>query len=145
MRRNALTSLNVASALFAMVLWPGVLAASTFKFEPVSSTSLGLWENNKPVLVYNHGVIKREGVPANRYRSTYVHPLYGVDGEVLTDDFPKDHYHHRGLFWAWPHVQVGDQHYDLWMLQGIEQRFVRWLARTNAEGCALLGVENGWY
>ncbi|MBM3881560.1 MAG: hypothetical protein FJ387_17855 [Verrucomicrobia bacterium] len=116
-----------------------------FRFAPVNDTSLGLWEADRPVLVYNHGVIRREGVPENRQRSTYVHPLYGLDGEVLTDDFPKDHYHHRGLFWAWPHVNIEGQHYDLWMLTGIRHQFERWSARTVGPDHALLGVENGWY
>ncbi len=46
---------------------------------------------------------------AGRYeRSNYIHPLYGLDGEILTEDFPQDHYHHRGVFWAWHQVLVGD-------------------------------------
>jgi hypothetical protein len=120
-------------------------ASGSFRFDNVSQNSLGLWEGSRPVLVYNHGIIRKEGVPADRARSSYIHPLYGLDGEVLTDDFPKDHYHHRGLFWSWPHVQVGDQQYDLWMLKGIEHRFQRWLANEGGAGPAVLGIENGWY
>jgi hypothetical protein len=119
-------------------------AADSFRFTNITSKSLALFEGERPVFVYNHGILHRPGVPADRARGTYVHPLYGLDGEVLTDDFPKDHYHHRGLFWAWPHVRLGDQHYDLWMLQGIEQRFERWLERE-AGARATLGVENGWF
>lgn len=132
-----------------LVAWgPGLWAAEAgggFRFTTVTERSLGLYEGARPVFVYNHGIIQRAGVPADRARSTYIHPLYGLDGEVLTDDFPKDHYHHRGLFWAWPHVRVGGRHYDLWMLKGIEQRFERWLAREGDAGGATLGVENGWY
>ncbi|MEW6159993.1 MAG: DUF6807 family protein [Verrucomicrobiota bacterium] len=111
----------------------------------MSSDSLGLFEGETPVFVYNHGKVTRPGVPADRARSTYIHPIYGLDGEVLTDDFPRDHRHHRGLFWAWPHVQMGGKSYDLWMLHGMEQRFSRWLARETALGQAKLGVENGWH
>jgi hypothetical protein len=118
---------------------------AAFQFADASPDSLRLSEGTRPVLVYNHGVLRKAGVPADRARSTYVHPLFGLDGEVLTDDFPKDHYHHRGLFWAWPHVRVGANHYDLWMLNGIAQRFERWLARDAGPGGAVLGVENGWY
>jgi len=39
--------------------------------------------------------------------SNYFHPLYGLDGEVLTQDFPKDHPHHHGIFWAWHQLLVG--------------------------------------
>lgn len=126
---------------------PTLLAADAagFRFAAVNDKSLGLWEGAAPVLVYNHGVITKPGVPADRARSSYVHPLYGLDGEVLTDDFPKDHYHHRGLFWSWPHVKIGDQHYDLWMLKGIRHEFERWLAKDATAQGATLGVENGWF
>ena len=120
-------------------------APVAFRFAAASTNSLRVSEGKRPVLVYNHGVLLKDGVPADRARSTYVHPLFGLDGEVLTDDFPQDHYHHRGLFWAWPHVRVGTNHYDLWLIKGIEQRFERWLAREAGPGGAVLGVENGWY
>jgi hypothetical protein len=121
-------------------------SVSSFRFAGVDPQSLGLYERNQPVFVYRHGVIRRDGVPADRARSTYLHPLYGLDGEVLTDDFPADHHHHRGLFWAWPHVGVGGKNYDLWALSGVEQRFERWLHRPEISvAAAVLGVENGWY
>ena len=121
-------------------------AADSFRFTNVTDKSIALFEGARPVFVYNHGVIQPPaGEPADRARSSYVHPLYGLDGEVLTDDFPKDHYHHRGLFWSWPHVRIGDRHYDLWMLKGIEHRFERWLAREASATNATLGAENGWF
>ncbi len=139
---------KILSLLFIAAVLPVTLlnAADSFRFTNTTDKSLALFEGGRPVFVYNHGVIQPPaGVPADRARSSYVHPLYGLDGEVLTDDFPKDHYHHRGLFWAWPHVRIGDQHYDLWMLKGIEHRFERWLAREAGTAGATLGVENGWY
>jgi len=116
-----------------------------FRFADVSDKSLGLWEGDKPVFVYNHGVISKAGVPEDRARSSYVHPLYGLDGEVLTDDFPKDHYHHRGLFWAWPHVKIGDKECSLWDLKGIRHQFERWIEKEASAKGAVLAVENGWY
>ena len=126
-----------------LVLEPA--GATGFRFAPVDDGALGLWDGDRPVLVYNHGVRAKAGVPDDRRRSSYVHPLYGLDGEVLTDDFPKDHYHHRGLFWAWPHVRIGPKEYDLWMLKGIRQQFERWTQRKADRGTAVLGAENGWY
>ncbi len=85
-------------------------------------------------------------MPSSYDRSSYVHPIHGLDGEVLTDDFPADHRHHHGLFWTWPHVVVDGKDYDLWLGgKGIEQRFERWLARESGTAAAVLGVENGWY
>lgn len=39
-------------------------------------------------------------------RSNYIHPLYDLDGNIITEDFPEDHKHHRGIFWAWHQVLV---------------------------------------
>lgn len=118
---------------------------SAFRLASLDEKSLGLWERDRPVFVYNHGVMSREGVPPDRNRSSYVHPVYGLDGEVLTDDFPEDHYHHRGLFWAWPHVRIAGEKVDLWLISGIRHVFERWLIRRTGSAAAVLAVENGWY
>lgn len=134
------------AVLLAMGLAQSILAEDPgFRFAEVNEKSLGLWEGEKKVFVYNHGILLKEGVPEDRARSTYLHPIYGLDGEVLTDDFPKDHYHHRGLFWAWPHVKIGDQDLSLWAIQGIHQRFVKWGDREATATRAVLNVENGWF
>ena len=151
----ALLGRRATCAAFSIVALPCVLVVGcraaksptrlAFHFVDVSDKSLGLWEGSKPVLVYNHGVMSKAGVPADRARSSYVHPLYGLNGEVLTDDFPKDHYHHRGLFWAWPHVKIGDKEYSLWDLRGIRHQFERWIEKDASAKGAALAVENGWY
>jgi len=121
---------------------------SSFKLVDANDRTLQITEQDKPVLAYNYGTITGENVPENdrrRLRACYVHPVWGLDGEVLTDDFPKDHYHHHGAFWAWPHVTVDGKEYDLWTNAGIEQRFVRWLHREVGPVAAVIGVENGWF
>lgn len=132
-------------ALAAAVAKPAASTEKGFRFAEVNEKSIGLWEGPKPVLVYNHGLISKAGVPPDRARSSYVHPLYGLDGEVLTDDFPPDHFHHRGLFWAWPHVKVRDREYSLWDLRGIRHQFERWLEKEATPEGSTLGIENGWY
>jgi len=120
-------------------------AAPLFRFADIDGKSLGLWEGERPVLAYNHGMMSKPGVPADRTRSSYVHPIYGPEGEVLTDDFPADHYHHRGMFWAWPHIRIGGKEYNLWMFRDIQQRFERWLVRRAGRAAAVLAIESGWY
>ena len=117
-----------------------------FRFEAVDGRSLKLLEGDRPVLVYNHGQIANEKVPKARPRGAYVHPVYGLDGEVLTDDFPADHVNHRGLYWAWPHVKIGDAELDSWNVKpGLETRFIKWTQRATRPDGAALGVENGWF
>lgn len=119
---------------------------TAFRFAPVDEKSLALYQGDRPVMVYNHGVLLKKGVPASFARSSYVHPIYGPDGEVITDDFPADHFHHRGLFWAWPHVKIGGKEYDNWAVKpGLATRFEKWLAREAGPSQAVLGVQNGWY
>jgi len=119
-----------------------------FRFEENNDTTIQLLDADQPVLAYNHGVITREDIPETdrrRRRACYIHPVWGLNGEVLTDDFPRDHYHHHGIFWTWPHVQIDGQEYDLWADRGIEQRFVRWICREAGPAAAVLAVENGWF
>jgi hypothetical protein len=120
-------------------------AKSPFAFRAVSRDSLELSENGRAVFVYNHGMMLPPGVPEQFRRSTYVHPVFAPDGTLLSDDFPKDHYHHRGIFWAWRVVKHGGETHDLWTIEGVHQRFVRWIARDAATRSARLAVENGWF
>lgn len=122
-----------------------LLAAGPFTFEEISPASLALKENGKPVFVYNHGMMSKEGVPETRNRCCYLHPVYTPGGTVLTDDFPRDHYHHRGISWMWPVVKVDGAEFDLWAIKGIRHQFVRWVAREAGPQSARLAVENGWF
>ena len=116
-----------------------------FRFERAEGKYLHLFEGEKPVLTYNYGMLLKEGVPEDRRRSCYIHPVYGLDGEVLTDDFPADHLHHRGLCWVWPRVIVGGKEYDLWDIRGIEQRFERWGGEHVSPKSAVFSADAGWY
>ena len=58
-------------------------------------------------------------------RCNYIHPLYGIDNSRLTEDFPSDHLHHRGVFWAWHQVLIDNQPVsDGWELKSFEQKVV---------------------
>ena len=105
---------------------------------------LRLLDGQQPVFAYNYGKQLREGVPERYRRSTYVHPIWDLSGTVITDDFPDDHYHHRGLSWMWPRVKVGDKTYSLWHLQGVQQIFQEWMAQDVGPVCATIGVRNAW-
>jgi hypothetical protein len=119
--------------------------APAFTFTDEDRMRLTLSEGNAPVFSYVYGMNLKEGVPEDRRRSSYIHPVHGLDSEVLSDDFPEDHYHHRGIFWTWPQVFVGGEKYSLWDIRGIYQRFESWLCRQSGPVFARLGVQNGWY
>jgi hypothetical protein len=131
----------------AMLVAAGCTAPlqSPFQFNEISGASLEVAEGGKPVLVYNHGMMLAEGVDAKYRRSSYVHPVYAPDGTVLTDDFPADHAHHRGICWTWPEVTVNGRTHDVWAVQGMHQRFGQWVRRELRPTRAIIAVENGWY
>jgi hypothetical protein len=88
----------------------------TLSFEKTES-HLILWENGRVALVYNDGVVEPAGEGVAR--NGYIHPLYGLDGDILTDDFPADHLHHRGVFFGWPTMTVMGEQVDIWHLRGL--------------------------
>ena len=130
---------------FFVITRPAESVAPAFTFADENGLQLTVSESGKPVLSYTYGMNLKQGVPEDRRRSSYFHPVYGLDGEVLSDDFPEDHYHHRGIFWTWPQVFVGGERYSLWDIRGIYQRFESWLCRQSGPVFARLGVQNGWY
>ncbi|MGL4941950.1 MAG: DUF6807 family protein [Thermoguttaceae bacterium] len=141
--------------LFA-TLFLSVSFAAAFEFRSDSDgTAFVVVDGDVPVLRYVAKVVAHENVPANdkrREAGCYVHPLYGLNGETLTDNAPRDHFHHHGVFWTWPHVTVhyADSEpvsYDLWQdTQGrIKQHPVRKIARETSDDVAVLNVENGWF
>lgn len=74
-----------------------------------------VFEGATPVLSYQANSKSLEG---KWERADYVHPLYDLQGQVITEDFPEDHRHHRGIFWAWHQVWVGQQMLgDPWVCQ----------------------------
>ena len=125
-------------------------ATTPFSFSEKDGKLL-LSENEALVFAYNFGMQLADNVPKRYKRSSYVHPIYDAKGQTLTDDFPEDHYHHRGLSWMWPKVFVNDRRYDIWHiygmrneLEGIHQVFENWTIRETGPVCALLGAKNHW-
>jgi hypothetical protein len=77
-----------------------------------------LKEGEDRVFFYQRNLKSAEG----KYgRAHYFHPLYGLKEDILTEDFPPDHPHHRGVFWAWHEILLGGQKVaDGWDIKNIE-------------------------
>lgn len=78
-------------------------------------------------------------------RSNYIHPLYGLNGEILTNDWPDGgHPHHRGIFWAWPEVEYNNQRADIYALQRVFARPTGNINYTSGPVFAEIDAENLW-
>ena len=109
-----------------MRYFPGILLLLSFHT---------VWCQNLTLDIQESGVLFREGEDSVLFyqaadkaqngqhtRSNYIHPLYTLDGEVITEDFPTDHPHHRGIFWAWHQLYVGKKRIG----DGWEIRDLKW-------------------
>jgi len=72
-------------------------------------------EAGKEILFFQLKPRSQEG---QHLRNNYIHPLNDLDGNILTEDFPMDHPHHRGIFWAWHQIQIdGTNIADSWICE----------------------------
>ncbi len=123
---------------------PESIATMHATFDPNGQVIIS--EGDMPVLRYNYQMVYEDdefsfnGMDANEYvvtpedtfmsnpsiyavpRSDYIHPLYGLNEEILTRDWSRDHPHHRGIYWAWPEVSYKAELMDLHALQKIFAR-----------------------
>jgi len=144
-RRTFLAAVPAGAATLAAARAAGAGGAPAgFRTEEAEGGRLRILQGDAPALVYNWGEQLKKGVPERYRRSCYCHPVHAPDGTVLTDDFPKDHYHHRGIFWAWPRMQARGKAVQTWHLEGIRQQHAGWNKRSADSASATLDVTNDW-
>jgi len=104
-----------------------------------------------PVLRYNHGAVpvpkgtRPHFAEGESYeRGDYIHALFGPHGETLTDDFPADHPHHRGVWWSWPVTRWKDQIADIWAVVGVWSRPIGLPQVYHGPLMVVIEVENVW-
>jgi hypothetical protein len=99
-------------------------------------------EDGKKILFYQS---EPKSIDGKYERSNYIHPLWGINGALLTEDFPADHLHHRGIFWAWHQVWIdGKRIGDPWELKNFEQNVseIEFFMKSNGSG--VLKTEIKW-
>jgi hypothetical protein len=131
-------------------LWLALAAAlplssqQKFAWKDLGDGRMELREGDIPALVYNYGPQLKAGAPESKRRCCYIFPVYTPSGVSFLDDFPRDHWHHRGLFWSWPIVETGGKQYDIWMDFTARPRSAKTPTVSVAAGQARLEAENFW-
>lgn len=78
---------------------------------------LALLENGQPVFFFQR--LPKSSTENNVYNN-YLHPLYDLNGDTLTEEFPEDHPDHRGIFWAWHQLYIqGKSVGDGWIMEDV--------------------------
>jgi hypothetical protein len=110
--------MKTAIAVLLLFALAAPLAAGPVEIVQTGDGYLFTEGDGTPVLFYQSRPTSLDG---QYMRANYVHPLYDLDGNVLTEDFPADHPHHRGIFWAWHQVLVdGHKAGDSWMTEDFQ-------------------------
>lgn len=50
-------------------------------------------------------------------RGGYIHPVFSPSGTLVTGDYPPDHYHHHGIWFAWVKTAYEGRSPDFWNVQ----------------------------
>lgn len=120
------------------IAWTG--HSQSFDFQR-QDDGLLLTEQGKSVLFFQQSPKALDGKYS---RSNYVHPLYDLDEHVLSEDFPTDHLHHRGIFWAWHEILVGGKKIgDAWDCNNISWDVKKVKGALNGE-TAILTTRTFW-
>ncbi len=99
-------------------------------------------EKNQNVLFYQS---EPKNLDGEYERCNYIHPLWADDGTILTEDFPIDHLHQRGIFWAWHQILINGQRIgDGWEIKNFEQEVTEVEYLQNKEGSAILNTKVYW-
>ncbi len=97
------------------------------------------------VLRYNHGPRDLDGKEDPNAVLGFIHPIIGLDGEILTQNMPADHLHHRGLFWAWPRLKRGETLLgNWWERKDVRYRLGRIVRREAGPTVATMTAEGFW-
>lgn len=141
--KNARETRGLVVAILASVLTLSAAAEMKVRYDGAKGF-VEVSENGSLVLRYNHGTTDvPAGIGPEYARGDYIHPLYGLSGETLTDDYPKDHAHHRGVNWAWATLEWRGEMRDMFAVRGAWARPVDCQARIE-NGAAIIEEESVW-
>ncbi len=88
-----------------------------------TNVTLNLVKNHLDIKVRGRSVLSFVGEPNGLphpdikpifLRGGYIHPVFTPSGRLVTDDYPSDHYHHHGIWFAWTKTEFEGKHPDFW-------------------------------
>ncbi len=115
--RWILSGTTPAGATRKFELTYGVPAGGDAVRMELNSKTLDVSFKGAPLFSYNHAhVVPPAKVPPVFIRSGYITPMFSPGGKVLTEDFPADHYHHKGIWAPWTDTEFDGHEVDFWNL-----------------------------
>ena len=93
-----------------------VVAPVVFTRKDGNKLRFGSAAKRKTLMEYQAeaGELPRDNIKAAFKRGGYLHPILTPSGKQVTDDFPTNHIHHHGVWWAWTHTKFQGRTPDYW-------------------------------
>jgi hypothetical protein len=111
-----------------------------FNFQQ-DENGISLTENGKAVFYYQK---EPKTLTGEYICNHYIHPLYALNGDTLTEEFPIDHPYHRGIFWSWHQFYMDSTSLgDEWIMEEITHEVSEILPSTE-NATASLDLEVLW-
>jgi hypothetical protein len=86
---------------------------AAFRFDCVDDgKTFTLKADGKNVLRYNYAPVEQPDPLFTR--SGYIHPIWTPSGKVVTNDSPKNHLHHHGIWSAWTSSEFEGRKSNFW-------------------------------
>jgi len=123
-----LSGTTPAGATRTFQVWPAAGQPSSAPAAVVQQDDKGLdvTVGGKQVLRYHTAMVAPpEGIDKEYTRNAYIHPAWTPSGLVVTDDFPPDHKHQRGIWFSWTKTEFEGRHPDWWNMKGADIRFTK--------------------
>jgi hypothetical protein len=73
-------------------------------------------DGGKKVFTYQgaESALPRTDIKPVFKRGGYIHPLYSPAGRLVTDDYPRNHVHHHGIWFPWTKTEFEGRKPDFW-------------------------------
>ncbi len=100
---------------FELCRGPGITTAGVRM--QLTPKTLDVTMGGERLFSYNHRhVVPPKGIKPDYIRSGYIHPMFSPSGELVTEDFPDDHLHHKGIWFPWTKTEFDGHEVDFWNL-----------------------------
>jgi hypothetical protein len=137
--RWILAGTTAAGATRTFELRYGVPAGGDVVRMELNSKTLDVSFKGAPLFSYNHAhVVPPAKVPPVFIRSGYITPMFSPGGKLLTEDFPADHFHHKGIWMPWTDTEFDGHKVDFWNL-GDKQGTVQYAGFESLENGPVFG------
>lgn len=121
---TTLMNLPRSSPRFTAAIFPIValvaLACAPLRAEPVTAKRDGkqivFSAGQRELLRYQAepGEFPRPNIKEAFRRGGYLHPIFSPSGRLVTDDFPRNHVHHHGIWMPWTKTEFEGRKPDFW-------------------------------